>query len=111
MSRCDPHSWCDDGQAVTRHLDLTWKVDFPARALEGEARLTFAAPATGPLDLDSRGLLVAGIRTDRDEPVAWSVADHDPVLGDRLRLALAAGAGAGSVRDRPGAAAPPVPSP
>jgi len=106
MSRCDPHSWCDDGQAVTRHLDLIWNVDVAARVLEGEARLTFAAPATGPLDLDSRGLLVSGIRTDRDEPVAWSVADRDPVLGDRLRLELPTATAAVTIRYRTGPDAP-----
>ncbi|MBK7702999.1 MAG: M1 family metallopeptidase [bacterium] len=106
MSRCDPHSWCDDEQAVTRHLDLVWKVDFAARALEGEARLTFAAPAAGPLDLDARGLDIADIRSGKGEPVAWSVAESDPVLGDRLRLELPAATESVTIRYRTGPGAP-----
>lgn len=87
MSRFDPHSWCDDAQPATRHIDLDLKVDFARRAMSGRATLTFAEPGGGHLDLDSRGLLIDAISVDGAE-VPWRKAETDPVRGDRIRIEL-----------------------
>ncbi len=92
MSRFDPHSWCDDQQVVTTHLDLDWKVDFSARTIAGKVSLRFASPASGPLDLDCRGLVIHEVMTPAGEAVPWSIAETDDIRGDRLRLDLPAGA-------------------
>ncbi len=91
MSRFDPHSWCDDGQPVTTHLDLDWRVDFAARTLAGRAALRFAAPSSGPLDLDARDLDIHAVTTAGGEPVPWEIAESEEIKGDRLRLDLPAG--------------------
>ncbi|MBU1674922.1 M1 family metallopeptidase [bacterium] len=91
MSRFDPHSWCDDRQAVTTHMDLDWRVDFAARTIAGRASLRFTAPADGPLDLDARGLAIDEVTTPTGEVVPWAIAETDDIRGDRLRLDLPAG--------------------
>src|SRR5205823_1040881 len=52
--------------------------------------LRFASPASGPLDLDSRGLEIHDV-TAHGRAVPWSFAETDPILGTRLRLELPAG--------------------
>jgi aminopeptidase N len=88
MSRFDPHSWTDDAQPVTRHIDLTWRVDFAARRLSGTATLAFTTPGEGPLDLDARGLEVETVTTASGQLVPWKIAESDALRGDRLRLEL-----------------------
>jgi len=88
MSRFDPHSWCDDQQAVAVHLDLIWDVDFTARTLAGQVAMRFREPAAGALDLDARGLDIREIKTTDGASVPWSIAETDAVLGDRLHLDL-----------------------
>lgn len=88
MSRFDPHSWCDDTQAVVVHMDLDWSVDFETRTVSGRATLRLREPAGGPLDLDARGLDIRAVRTDGGAPIPWAIAESEAVRGDRLRLDL-----------------------
>jgi leukotriene-A4 hydrolase len=88
--RIDPHSYAESDQAVTKHLDLDLRVDFARKVLSGTATLSFAAPASGPLDLDSRGLKVASALTDDGRPVPFSLGEPDVIMGTRLRLTLPA---------------------
>lgn len=90
MARFDPHSFADADQAVTRHLLLKLRVDFAGRRLLGEATLRFAGEASGPLDLDSRGLHVHAA-TAHGTPVPCSPGEADPILGTPLRLELPPG--------------------
>ncbi len=91
MSRFDPHSWCDDGQPVQRHIDLELEVDFAGKALQGTAVIRFDGPASGPLDLDGRGLVIEKAETLDGRPVPCEVAETEEVRGDRLRLDLPEG--------------------
>jgi len=91
MSRFDPHSWCDGDQPAQRHLDLDLTVDFTARTLEGRVRIHLTKPSSGPLDLDGRDLVIASVTNQTGAAVEWSVAESEPVRGDRLRLDLPAG--------------------
>ncbi len=91
MSRFDPHSWADDDQPVTRHLDLAWRVDPDQRRLTGTATLTLASPAAGPMDLDMRDLEIGSVRTGDGREIPWETAEDDPILGQRLRLTLPEG--------------------
>lgn len=88
MSRFDPHSWCDDTQAVVDRLDLDWSVDFAARALSGRVVLHLREPATGALDLDARDLDIRSVRTADGAEIPWEIAETEAVRGDRLRLDL-----------------------
>ena len=56
MARLDPHSYADDQQPQTAHLELSLRVDFAETRLYGELNLHFAAPGQGTLDLDTRDL-------------------------------------------------------
>ncbi len=94
MSRFDPHSWCDDAQAVISHMDLDWTVDFTARTLDGRVVLKLREPAGGPLDLDARDLSIRAVRTDEGAEIPYEVAESEPVRGDRLRLDLPDGTAA-----------------
>ena len=88
MPRFDPHSWCDGDQARQRHLDLDLTVDFANRAMEGRVRIHLVAPASGPLDLDGRGLQIESVITGDGSDIPWSIAESEEVRGDRLRLGL-----------------------
>ncbi len=96
--RRDPHSWNDDAQPETASIDWRARVDFETRTLQGEATLTLRAPSPpGPIDLDTRDLVVDSVSTGRSDPAAtrvpaqFSVGAADPILGARLRVELPAG--------------------
>jgi len=91
MPRFDPHSWCDGDQPAQRHLELALTVDFTARILRGRVRIHLARRAAGPLDLDARNLAITSVRTTGGADIPWSIAETEPVRGDRLRLDLPAG--------------------
>jgi aminopeptidase N len=70
---------------------LELAVDFVGQRLSGEATLVFDAPASGTLDLDTKGLVLHEARTQAGAAVPFELADDEPVLGRRLRLHLPAG--------------------
>src|SRR3954452_7418587 len=88
MARLDPHSYADSEQPRTRSIDLALRVDFGRRELAGEIALHFHAPGTGPLDLDTRGLRIDSVRTLTGEPLRYTLAAPEPILGARLRVDL-----------------------
>ena len=91
MARRDPHSYADDEQPRTEHLDLDLRVDFPARRLHGEIALHFAAPGSGPLDLDTRDLELLSVTSLDGAPLEHRLFAPEPAvcwLGARLRIEL-----------------------
>ncbi len=88
MARLDPHSYFDSDQPRIRHLDLELTVDFERHLVASRVTLTFERPASGPLDLDTKGLKVETATTDRGRPVTYRLFDGEPILGRRLRLDL-----------------------
>src|SRR5262245_2197173 len=91
MNRLDPHSYFDADQPRVRHLQLRWNVDFQRRCLEGSAVLELAAPSSGALDLDTKGLTIRSVRLPGGRDIPFRLEDEEPVLGRRLRLELPAG--------------------
>ncbi len=91
MSMFDPHSWTRDDQPATRHLDFDLVVDFEKRRIAGRAILCFHEPGSGPLDLDARGLEISAVTDPDGRDLEWSIAETDPVRGDRLRVDLPEG--------------------
>jgi aminopeptidase N len=96
VARPDPHSAFDDAQPRVRHLDWRVRVDFAARALDCEARLTLERDGNGGdggnrdgdiVDLDSRDLVIAGIDDGDGNRIAFELAPPHPFLGRRLRIA------------------------
>ncbi|MBI3565730.1 MAG: M1 family metallopeptidase [Elusimicrobia bacterium] len=90
MARIDPHSYFDDAQPRTKSWSLRLRADFGRKVLSGEIDLTLAAPSAGPLDLDTKGLTIAGA-TVAGKPVPFELGPDEPILGRRLRLTLPAG--------------------
>ena len=91
MALVDPHSYADDAQARTKHLRLHLAVDFATKRIEGRAVLVFAAPASGPFDLDTKGLTISAVTGSAGNEVLFETFPEDPILGTRLRLKLPAG--------------------
>jgi leukotriene-A4 hydrolase len=91
MARPDPHSFFDDAQPRSRHLDLELDVDFERHRLDGRVVLELDGAGGGALDLDTRGLEIRSVRTERGVDVPWSLGEEDKVLGRCLRLELPSG--------------------
>ena len=91
MSRLDPHSYWDAAQPRTRRLRLSLSVDFAERRLSGSVVLELAAPASGPFDLDTKGLAILSVRGADGRDIPHALADEEPILGRRLRLDLPSG--------------------
>lgn len=84
--RDDPHSYADLEQARTTSVALELEVDFPNRRLSGRVTLQLEQPCAGPLDLDTRGLLIQQVHDGEGREVPFALAEPDEVLGARLRL-------------------------
>jgi leukotriene-A4 hydrolase len=93
----DPHSYADPGQRPVQHVGWTVSVDLEARVLHAVAVLHLG-PGTGPVDVDTRDLVVAAVDDGEGRPVPYALADPDPVLGRRLRLEPAQSASGSRVR-------------
>lgn len=91
MARLDPHSYADDSHPRVASLDWEARVDFATRTLDCAATLELAAPAGGPLDLDTRDLAIASVTDDRGGAVPFTLHPAEPILGARLSLALPEG--------------------
>ncbi|MDB4965913.1 MAG: Aminopeptidase [Myxococcales bacterium] len=93
MARPDPHSVFDDAQPRLRHLDWRARLDFAARVIEAEARLTFAGgdSASSDIDLDARDLTIERVTDDDGAALDFELAAPRPFLGQRLRVRGARG--------------------
>jgi len=99
--RIDPHSWASSSQPRTTSLDWKAHVDFDTRVLRGEVtlQLAAAAPADGPLDLDTRDLTIDAV-TGSAGPLPFTLHPADPILGSRLEVTLPQGETAVRIRYR-----------
>jgi aminopeptidase N len=100
MPRLDPHSYADSEQPQTSHLELSLRVDFAEQRLAGECALFFRAAGSGPLDLDTRELEIAEVASLAGEPLPFSLAPPEPILGARLRVELPEGSAGVRIRYR-----------
>lgn len=91
MGRPDPHSHFDTDQPRVRRIHLKLAVDFEAKRISGTVILDLAAPGSGALDLDTKGLDIKAVRTAKGEACRFELGDDDAILGRRLRLQLPAG--------------------
>ncbi|MCI0547775.1 MAG: M1 family peptidase, partial [Candidatus Rokubacteria bacterium] len=90
MARLDPHSYVDGDQPRPQRFRMKLAVAFDRQRLAGEAALSFAAPVSGMLDLDTKGLDIHEVRSEAGEAVPFELDPEEPVLGRRLRLPLPA---------------------
>jgi len=91
MARTDPHSCFDDLQPRASRWHLRLLVDFESRILAGEVTLVFPRPASGVLDLDSKGLTIHRAWVSATGAgLPFELGPEEPILGRRLRLTLPA---------------------
>ncbi len=102
MNCPDPHSYFDPEQPRSRRLRLKLAVDFEQACLEGQVTLEFSASASGPLDLDTKGLTVEAVETGSGTTVPFALGEPEPIRGRRLRLDLPPGTREVVVRYRTG---------
>src|SRR5205823_11856027 len=98
--RLDPHSYADSDQPSTERVDLSLRVDFAERRLQGDAILYLREAGAGPLDLDTRDLRIDAVETADGAPLRHELAAAEPILGSRLRVHLPPGARALCIRYR-----------
>lgn len=98
--RIDPHSYTDGSHPKVTALDWNARVDFATRTLDATATLHLDAPASGPLDLDTRDLTLVEVADDRGRAVPFTLHPADASLGARLSLALGEGTRAVTLRYR-----------
>ncbi|TMB27633.1 MAG: M1 family metallopeptidase [Deltaproteobacteria bacterium] len=96
--RHDPHSYADDLQPRTRHLELDLRPDFEKHTLRAVTTLHLSEPGQGPFDLDTRGLAIETVDVPDGAPVRFELAREDPILGARLRVHLPEGTRAIRIR-------------
>src|SRR5262245_59383832 len=92
----DVHSFANPDRMRVRHADLDLDVRFDRRILEGSATLSFERrdPSATTLDLDTRGLDVAGVDASDGgawKAVKWELSPPDTILGSRLSISPPAG--------------------
>ncbi|MCB1184269.1 M1 family metallopeptidase [bacterium] len=88
MSRRDPHSFSDLDQGRVTHMDITLDVDFGTSRIHGSAVYTLAAPAGGPLDLDTRDVAIRGVFDVDGGAVPYDTDHSDAIMGTRLRVVV-----------------------
>ncbi len=81
----DPHSYSDLTQGKIKHIDFDFIVDFSNKTIHARATYTLSSSVAGPLFLDTRDILVAGVELG-GKPILWNLGPVDPVLGARLEL-------------------------
>jgi len=85
MARPDPHSVFDDAQPRVRRLDWRARLDFDARVIAGEARLTIDG-AGDLLDLDARDLTIEHVGDEAGGKLAIELGAPCGFMGQRLRV-------------------------
>ena len=86
MPRIDPHSYTDPSQGSMSHLFLDWQVDFDSHKLSGIARLDFAKAVQGPLDLDTRDLVIESVCDAQGKPLEWEIAEPEGFMGAKMTI-------------------------
>ncbi len=100
MARLDPHSVADDTQVETAAFALVATVDFTSRTIHGDVTLTFRAPGSGTLDLDTRDLAIESVVDAAGIAVPFTLHPPVPHLGAQLELRLPATTTAVRIRYR-----------
>src|ERR1700690_3004051 len=90
MTRRDPHSYADDTQPQTDSFTLHAQVDFVTRSIAAEVVLTFRAPGSGRLDLDTRDLAINYVAHASVRALGFTLHPAEPHLGSRLEIELVA---------------------
>ncbi len=86
MARLDPHSFADLEQGQVKELVWRAKVLFAEQRLESEATLLLDREESGPLDLDSRGLLIHSVVDGAGRELAFEIGATEGFMGERLRV-------------------------
>jgi len=88
-NRVDRTSLSNSSQALSKHIDITWKVDFEAKRLSGSCCHTVEILEDGvaTVDFDSSKLSIDKASIDGVEATV-TIADAHAVLGQKVSVAL-----------------------
>ncbi len=89
MARRDPHSYADDTQPQTTSFARRATIDFATHPIAGDVTLELDRAARGPLDLDTRDLLIERVEDATGRSLAFELHAAEPYIGSRLRIELA----------------------
>lgn len=102
----DVHTYAHAEQVASKHIGLSWKVDFAKRELSGHVTHAIERRDTAaPLRLDTRGIEVERVQTSAMDPggqprlaelaesagwqdATWAWGQDDPILGRELVVTL-----------------------
>ena len=86
----DEHSFAAPGKAITKHLDLTLKVDLEKKQLTGKASWTIENIAKGnEIIFDDNGLIIQKITLGNDEkPAVYFLDPAVTFLGQALHVSI-----------------------
>ncbi len=89
----DVHSYANPEQAVVSHLDLSLRVDFERKVLNGS--VIHSVTGKGPLVLDTKDLTIFKTETSVDgqvyRPIEFKLGASDKILGAPLEIPLPEG--------------------
>jgi leukotriene-A4 hydrolase len=85
MAAYDPHSYVKPQQAKIKHIDFKLNVDFPSKAIQGQAVYHLDKTLKGSLYLDNRKVQIVRIHADGKD-LDWEMDKQDPIRGQRLHL-------------------------
>ncbi|MCH7480975.1 MAG: M1 family peptidase, partial [Chloroflexi bacterium] len=85
MTSNDPNSYSDAAQAVIKHIDFKFQVDFSKQTIQVTAKYTLESAVNGSLFLDSRDLQINRIYAG-DADINWELDKSDDKMGQRLHL-------------------------
>jgi leukotriene-A4 hydrolase len=86
MALLDPHSYADADQPSTLRYTLELAIDFIAKTFSGTTTLELDRPASGVLDLDTRGLTIEAVTGPEGAALPFTLGEVDPIRGQRLRV-------------------------
>lgn len=85
----DYHTYANTDEVRLEHLQLTIKVDFDKKELEGVASWTFHNTGTSQITFDTRDLEILEVRYGLDEkPAKYTLGKNDKALGRPLHIEI-----------------------
>ncbi len=84
----DIHSFAKPDEALVTHLDLSLKVNFENKTLEGNAKWQLVAKPNTSLFLDTRQLNIQKVTDEQGKELVFTLHEEIPHMGSALEISL-----------------------
>ena len=85
----DPHSYSKPAEVRVKHLKWAATINFDSKTIDGIASWTIENTADADsILLDTKDLRIKKVTLDNNQPVAFRLAEKDPILGQALAIPL-----------------------